>query len=124
MDRAGVDAWMEGYFAAWISNDAGEVEALFTDDAVYQVGPFAEPWVGRDEIVRQWVSGRQDEVVHRHEVLAVEGDIGIVEWNVKATDPDSGVRTEMDGILHLTFASDGRCRRHREWFRTREIPAD
>jgi uncharacterized protein (TIGR02246 family) len=122
MDRAGVDAWMAGYFAAWISNDPAEVAALFTENAVYQVGPFAEPWRGRDEIVRQWVSGRQDDVEHRHRVLAVEGDTGVVEWNVRATDPDSGVRTEMDGILHLTFAPDGACRAHREWFLRRELP--
>ncbi len=88
------------------------------------MGPFAEPWVGRDEIVRRWVSGRQDDVVRRHEVLAVDGETGIVAWNVGATDPESGVRTEMDGVLHLTFAADGRCRAHREWFLRREIERD
>ena len=113
---------MEAYFSAWVTNDPDEVAALFTDDAVYQVGPFAEPWTGRDEIVRHWVSGTQDDVVHSHEVLAVEGDTGIVGWNVRATDPDTGVRTEMDGVLQLTFAPDGRCRAHREWFLRREIP--
>ncbi|HEX3300006.1 MAG TPA: nuclear transport factor 2 family protein [Actinomycetota bacterium] len=123
MDRAAVDAWMRGYFAAWISNDPAEVAALFTEDAVYQVGPFAEPWRGRDEIVRQWVSGRQDDIAHRHEVMVVDGDRAAVRWNVRATDPDSGVRTEMDGVLSLMFAPDGRCREHREWFLRREIPA-
>lgn len=123
MDRASVDAWMSGYFAAWISNDPADVALLFTQDAVYRVSPFAEPWVGRDEIVRRWVSGRQDDVAHRHEVLAVEGDTGVVTWNVRATDPATGVRTEMDGVLLLTFAPDGACRGHREWFLRREIAA-
>jgi hypothetical protein len=112
---------MDAYFAAWISNDPGEVGALFTDDAVYQVGPFAEPWVGREEIVRQWVSGRQEDIVHGHDVLAIEGETAIVAWNVRATDPGTGARTEMDGVLHLTFAADGRCLSHREWFVRREI---
>jgi len=35
MDRAGVEAWMEAYRQAWISNHPATVEALFTEDAVY-----------------------------------------------------------------------------------------
>ena len=42
---------MEAYRAAWISNVPSEVAALFTEDAVYSVSPFTEPWIGRDEIV-------------------------------------------------------------------------
>ena len=46
MEIEAVDRWMEAYKAAWISNVPSEVAALFTDDAVYAVSPFAEPWAG------------------------------------------------------------------------------
>jgi ketosteroid isomerase-like protein len=50
MDRAGFEGWLRRYFEAWVSNDPGDVEALFAEDALYWVGPFREPWVGRDQI--------------------------------------------------------------------------
>jgi len=122
MDRGRFERWLNSYLAAWVSNDPAEVAALFTEDASYWVGPYAEPWVGREAIVEAWTSGIQSDVEHAGEVLAIEGDRGIAHWSVKATDPATGVRSEMDGVLLLTFAPDGRCREHREWFARRELP--
>src|SRR5437867_3961985 len=68
MDVEAVDRWMEAYRAAWISNVPSEVAALFTEDAVYAVSPFTEPWTGRDEIVRRWVAGIQQDVELTYEV--------------------------------------------------------
>jgi ketosteroid isomerase-like protein len=118
------ERWLDGYFAAWISNDAGDVAALFVDDAVYSVGPFADAWTGRDEIVRRWISGAQEDVEYDYEILAVDGDTGIAHWNVKARNGGQAARTEWDGILLITFAPDGRCREHREWQVRRELPPD
>ena len=39
---------------------------------------------------------------------------------MRATDPSTGVRSETDGVLALSFAPDGRCREHREWFARRD----
>jgi uncharacterized protein (TIGR02246 family) len=123
VDRSGALAWLDRYFAAWVSNDPEDVAALFTEDAVYAVSPFAEPWVGRDEIVRRWTSGRQEDVEHASEVLAVDGDVVVAHWHVRArTEGEASVR-EWDGLLLLRFASDGRCAEHREWYAVREIPS-
>jgi len=122
MDRGGSERWLAAYFAAWVSNERAEVGALFTDDAVYWVGPYAAPWVGREAIVEAWTSGSQVDVEHAAEVLAIDGDRVVAHWNVTATDLATGVRSELDGVLLLTFAPDGRCREHREWFARREIP--
>ena len=61
---------------------------------------------------------------YAYEILAVEGDRGIAHWNVKARDEGQAARSEWDGILLITFASDGRCREHREWLVRRELPTD
>ena len=124
MERDGFERWLDGYFAAWISNDADDVAALFVGDAVYSVGPFAAAWTGRDEIVRRWIGGAQEDVEYAYEILAVEGDTGIAHWNVKATSEGQSARGEWDGILWITFAPDGRCREHREWLVRRELPPD
>ncbi|GAB2457704.1 ketosteroid isomerase-like protein [Conyzicola lurida] len=48
--------WVEAYRDAWLSNDADEVGALFTDDAVYEFRPNdPEPWRGREAIVAGWL---------------------------------------------------------------------
>ncbi len=96
MDAGGFEAWLDAYFSAWISNDRDDVAALFTEDAVYAVGPFAEPWVGRDEIVARWTSGTQVDVEASFDVLGVTGEVGTAHWNVQATDPETGERTELD----------------------------
>ena len=98
--------------------------SLFTEDATYAIGPFAEVWEGRDEIVRRWTSGAQDEVEYAYEILAAEGDTGVAHWNVTAHSEGATSRGEWDGILLITFAPDRRCSNHREWLVHRELPAD
>lgn len=123
MQRDGFERWLDAYFAAWISNEPGDVEALFDEDATYSVGPFAEAWRGREEIVRRWTGGAQVDVEYAYEILAVEGDTGLAHWNVKARAKGEPSRGEWDGILLITFTQGGRCLDHREWLAHRELPA-
>ena len=125
MGHEAFEAWLRDYFRAWVSNDPADVVPLFTEDAVYFTGPFREPWHGRETIVATWVSDpwAQRDVETAYEVLAVRGDIGIAHWRVSYTpagQPDD--RVELDGVLVLRFAPDGRCREHREWFDRRRVP--
>jgi hypothetical protein len=119
MDRAGFEGWLRRYFDAWISNDPVDVASLFTEDAIYWVGPFREPWVGREMIVDRWTSGAQEDVRATFDVLAVEDETGVAHWNVVARTGDDRSQTEWDGVLAIAFAFDGRCREHREWFSQR-----
>ena len=113
---------MEAYRAAWISNVPNQVAALFTEDAIYSVSPFTEPWIGRDEIVRRWVAGIQQDVELTYDVLAVDGDRAIIHWHVFTRNVDDPVRVEYDGVLVVRFAPDGRCSEHSEWYLRRELP--
>jgi uncharacterized protein (TIGR02246 family) len=124
VERERFERWLDGYFAAWISNEADDVAALFAEDAVYSVGPFSDAWTGRDEIVARWTSGAQEDVEYAYEILAVDGDTGIAHWNVKARSEGQTARSEWDGILLITFAPDGRCREHGEWLVRRDLPPD
>lgn len=116
-----VAGWMDSYRDAWISNDPGDVAALYTEDATCAVEPFGDPWRGHDEIVRRWTVGIAQRVALTHEVLAIEGDLAVVHWHVFTQNAGDPVRTEYDGILVLRFGADGRCRDQREWFSRREL---
>jgi hypothetical protein len=120
MDRASFEDWLRKYFDAWVSNDPVDVADLFTEDAIYWVGPFREPWVGRDQIVDRWTSGHQEDVRVAFDVIAFDGETGVADWNVTARTGDMS-QTEWDGILTIAFAHDGRCREHREWLSQREV---
>jgi ketosteroid isomerase-like protein len=113
--------WLERYAAAWRSNDAADVEALFAEDAVYSYGPFRDDEArGRDEIVRRWVEGGvQPALELAIEPLAVDGDRGVARWRV-SFDANSG-RAELDGILVCDFDAQGRCTRHLEWSEQRSL---
>ena len=121
MDRRGFHAWLEAYFRAWESNDPEDVAALFTEDAVYRVGPFRPPYVGRDEVVQRWIEGGSTDMDHRFEIIAVEGDVGVARWHVTTQLPGDRVKVEHDGVLVITFAPAGRCRDHLEWYERREL---
>jgi hypothetical protein len=115
-------SWLDRYFAAWESNDPGDVAALFTEDAVYSYSPFRAETRGRDEIVREWVEGGLgSDFTWRHEPLAVTESRGVAHWAVSFRNADDSL-VELDGIFVLDFDDDGRCREHREWYITRSTP--
>jgi uncharacterized protein (TIGR02246 family) len=123
MDADAFERWLRRYFDAWASNDADEVAALFSEDAVYAYGPFREETRGREAIVRAWVDGGVPAELRTDvEPIAVEGDRGVAHWRVTFLD-DGGRPTEVDGIVVCDFDEAGRCTLHREWFDRRETPA-
>jgi len=109
-----VTAWVEAYQQAWISNDADEIAALFTDDALYEFRPNdPDPWRGRDEIVRGWIDDQDSPEVWKltTEVLGVlPDDTAIVQAVVEYLDD----RPDYDD-LWLIELEGGRARRFTEW---------
>ena len=114
MDKAVVAAWVERYVQAWNTNDPADIGSLFSEDAVYQTGPFDTPWKGRETIVREWL-GRQDApgtTTFRYEVLAVDGNRGIVRgWTTYHTPPG-----EFSNVWLIVLDESGRCREFVEWW--------
>jgi hypothetical protein len=123
LTRHHLTEWLDAYFEAWRSNDRAEVAALFAADAVFSYGAFREPARGREQIVANWVAdGPPLTVDHRYEILGVEGDRGIVHWNLRQKAYYFHEPTlEMDGILVLRFDDEGQCVEHLQWFDLRTI---
>ena len=107
--------WAQRYFEAWKTNDGALVASLFSEDAVYFYGPFREPARGRDEIVRRWMGGVQEDVVTAFEVVAVRDGTAVIHWNV------AFAKQAMAGVLIVQFDAAGQCREHREWYAERAL---
>lgn len=124
MDRAAAQDWLDRYVAAWLSYDADDVAALFSEDVSYRYHPYDDPVVGRDAVVASWTdsdggSSRDAPGTYaaRYEPVAVDGDV------VVATGTSS-YREQADGpvvrVYHncfvMRFDADGRCREFTEYY--------
>ena len=73
---------MDDFREAWISNEpASRCGAVHRGRRLLE-DAFAEPWRGREEIVRRWTAGISQEVAMTYEVEAVDGDRAFVHWHV------------------------------------------
>ena len=109
-----VDAWIQGYVAAWNSNDPEAIGGLFTDDARYYTAPHREPWSGREGIVSGWLE-RKDEpgsFDFRHEVTAVCDGVAFVRGWTAYRDPP----LRYSNLWVIRLNEDGRCSEFTEWW--------
>ncbi|MCU1543988.1 MAG: hypothetical protein JWM50_1853 [Microbacteriaceae bacterium] len=114
-----VEAWVEAYRGAWISNDADEVAALFADDAVYEFRPHdPDPWRGRDGIVAGWL-GEQDSPETWKFEFQVLGILDDGSALVRAVTEYLDDRPTFDNLWFITFEG-GKASRFTEWYMARE----
>ena len=114
MDKADFKNWLAGYVKAWKSNNARDIAALFTEDAVYSTGPFDAPWVGQQAIIDGWIGigDRPEDWSFDYEVIAVDGDLGVVKGTTVYRDPPN----TFSNLWLIRLAEDRRCKEFREMF--------
>jgi ketosteroid isomerase-like protein len=113
---------LDGYVAAWASNDPAEIGDLFTEDAVYSYRPWENDEVtarGRDAIVAAWTSHEEDptESDAQYRPYTVEGNRAVaVGWSRYRATESEPEKTIHNAYL-LEFDDDGRCSSfHEFWF--------
>jgi ketosteroid isomerase-like protein len=124
MTRDDVQRWLDDYIAAWVSYDADEIRELFTEEAEYRDRPWAEPVVGRDAIVGDWLENRDAPGTYsaHYAPYAVDGDRAVAVGESRYTHPDGSLRTLYHNVYLLGFDTDGRCSSFTELFM--ELPED
>jgi hypothetical protein len=127
VDRAGVQAWLDSYVAAWLSYDADDIRALFTEDIAYRYHPYDNPIVGREAVVASWLGESASEGTSTRDApgtysasyapLAVEDDVavatGISSYREK---PDGPIVRTYDNCFVMRFTAGGRCREFTEYY--------
>ena len=125
MDRNHFAVWLDAYVEAWRSNDPTTIARLFSQNARYFYGPYAEPVVGRDAIVASWLEKPDEPNSWQAEYapLAIDGDVLVATGESIYFEPDGKTeRTRYNNIFVCRFDDDGRCREFREWFMERPGP--
>lgn len=116
-----VQAWLDEYVAAWASNDADRIGALFTDDVVYSYRPWrddANTVEGKAALVASWQDDPDDPSTWEAEYApyAVEGDKAVaVGWTRYFGSDDEPERVYHNAFL-LRFGDDGRCDEFAEFY--------
>ena len=124
MTRDDLEKWLASYRKAWDSDDPADISALFTDDATYSPWPYAEPWTGRDTIVGKWVERGDSKRPwsFEHRILAVDGDLGVVEGVTSYPAFGEDEETEFKNLWLVRLAPAGRASEFAEWWAERRKP--
>jgi uncharacterized protein (TIGR02246 family) len=116
-----VRRWVDGYLAAWASNDPDDIKALFTPDGTYLDRPFGSPKTGHEAIVADWLDRKDEPGTWQAslEPLLVQGDTAIVTGTVDYTNG-----TRYANLWVIRFGDDSRAAEFTEWWMDRpEEPA-
>ena len=107
--------WVKGYVQAWTTNTETDVSAIFTDDAIYYARPTAEPWRGREEIVREWLARKDYQVDWTFDwsVLLVSDTAAVIEG--AAVYGKGAAAQTFCNLWVVELDADGRCSSFREW---------
>ena len=122
--RAGLTEWLDEYGAAWETRDAEAAARLFSEDAVYQWGPFGRRLRGRVMIREAWAEAveGQDKVEFGYEVLTASARGGLVRWWCRFDQPANSLRIRLEGIFRLAFDDSGLCTSLEEWWNAADEP--
>jgi hypothetical protein len=122
MTRDDVQRWLDAYVEAWRSYEPGAIGDLFAPEAEYRYQPYAEPVVGRDAIVADWLAEPDppDSWSASYAPYAVEGDHAVAVGESRYRRPDGSFRTLFYNVWLLRFDDAGRCTEFVEYWR--ELP--
>jgi ketosteroid isomerase-like protein len=127
VDRAQAQTWLDRYVAAWLSYDAKDIAALFSEDIAYRYHPSDEPIAGREAVVASWLGeGNSDGTSTRdapgtyaaqYEPVAVDGDVVVATGTSTYRErPDGPVVRVYDNCFVMRFEADGNCREFTEYY--------
>lgn len=107
--RAGFQAWLDRYVAAWRANDSEAVADLFSEDASYRHRPTDDPIRGRAAIVADWAPEDPAGWEARYAVLAIDGEVHIAQGETRYLGEDGAVTARYANLFVCRFDGDGRC---------------
>jgi ketosteroid isomerase-like protein len=123
---AGLTQWLDAFGGAWEERDPQAAADLFTEDAVYQWGPFGRRLRGRVMIREAWAETleQQENISFGYEVMDATGGGGIARCWCTFEKPAEHLRRRREGVLRLAFDEEGLCTSLEEWWSDSEEPLD
>lgn len=118
MEAEAFTRWFDNYGAAWANRGSAAIGDLFDPDALYRADPFDDGVSGREQIIAEWMEGFEDDsdesFEFRHEVIAVDGDVGVVQGWIEYTGGKN--LGKWRNLFVVKLSPEGRCREYLEWY--------
>jgi len=107
-----VTAWVAAYRQAWETSDPDQIGGLFAEDGAYFTEPYAKPWLGRAQIIENWLANRDEPGTTTFEwhPLIVTDDVAIIE--ATTTYPDK----TFSNLWVLRLDNVGQAHQFTEWW--------
>jgi hypothetical protein len=115
VDRPQLTQWLDAYERAWRTPGTDVLAKLFTEDATYSTAPYEQPHRGLEAIGKMWVAerlGPDEEFEMSSEIVAVEGDTGVVRIEVRYHAPKN---KEYRDLWIVRLSDTGLCSHFEEW---------
>lgn len=114
MDYTLVETWIEEYIKAWRTRDTALLEHVFSDTFAYKTTPFQHA-ITDPAVLRQFwqeTSDPSEEFTVAYDIVAIEGDIAVVELDVRYTAPRDEYYKD---IWIIQLDDNGLCFAFEEW---------
>jgi len=114
MDREQLVDWVQAYERAWREPGTQRLAELFAADATYSTSPYEDEHRGLEAIKTMWEAERSpgQEFTMQAEIVAVEGDIGVVRVQVDYERPR---RQQYRDLWIIRLDGANRCMHFEEW---------
>jgi hypothetical protein len=105
---------MDAYVLAWSTNQADDIAALFTEDAVYDNQTADGEWSGLAEIITGWqeTDDNEDNWEFEWQPLVETEDMAVITGRTRYSEPPISYRN----LFVIRFREDGRCYDFTEWY--------
>ena len=113
--------WCAELTDAWKQVDFKKILEIFSDVQCYYEDPFSEPGSSPEEIKAFWEE-IQFQKIQKLEMcpIAVDGDVMIVRWYLDYMDKRTDEVFVMDGIYHVEFNTEKKCKKFTQWWVLKE----
>src|SRR5262245_61838087 len=107
-----VTAWVRNYRVAWESNDPEDIADIFAEAAAYFTEPYAKPWLGREQIIRNWQdrADKPGSTTFAWHPLIVTEELAIIEATTHYPD------RVYSNLWVLRLDVSGQARQFTEWW--------
>jgi hypothetical protein len=113
MDAAGAARrWADAWERAWPALDAGPLDEVYAEDAVFRSAPFRE--LAKPREYAEWAFADESDIECRFAEPRVSGDGATVEY--WATLKEDGRDVTIAGVALLRFGADGRVVEQRDYW--------
>jgi hypothetical protein len=127
VNRADAQAWLDRYVSAWLSYDANDIAALFSEDVCYRYHPSDDPIIGRQAVVASWLGESDSESAStrdapgtyagHYEPIAVDGDVVVATGTSTYRErPDGPIVRVYDNCFVMRFDANGKCSEFTEYY--------